>query len=107
MPTVEPGWTPLLARRTTRSSRRRTAASPGRSATRWPPSWAPTRSISSVDAANIGVTRHYATRQDLLAEVGEARIWAGLHYRFSTETGLRLAQRVVNLNLSRNFRPVD
>jgi hypothetical protein len=59
-----------------------------------------------IDAANIGVTRHYATRQDLLAEVGEARIWGGLHYRFSVDAGLRLAHRVVNLNLSRNFRPI-
>jgi len=57
-----------------------------------------------IDAANIGVTRHYATRDDLLAEVGTARIWGGLHYRFSVEAGLRIARQVVHRNLNRNFR---
>jgi hypothetical protein len=33
-----------------------------------------------------------------------ARIWGGLHYRFSVEAGLRLAERVVAHNLARNFR---
>ena len=107
VPTVEPGWTPLLPTPNhpefpsahgcvTGSLGFTLAAVMG------------TDAIGlDVDALNIGVSRHYATRQDLLAEVGEARIWAGLHYRFSTETGLRLAQRVVNFNLSRNFRPAN
>jgi hypothetical protein len=29
---------------------------------------------------------------------------AGLHYRFSTEAGLRIAERVVTQNLRHNFR---
>ena len=63
-----------------------------------------TRQIDlTMDAVNIGVTRHFATLDDLLHEVGEARILGGLHYRFSTETGLRLAERVVTQNLRRNF----
>ena len=57
-----------------------------------------------IDALNVAVTRHYATVDDLLGELGEARIWGGLHYRFSTEAGLRIAERVVNQNLRHNFR---
>ncbi|MET0326833.1 MAG: hypothetical protein ABW219_16560 [Ilumatobacteraceae bacterium] len=58
-----------------------------------------------VAATNGGVPRHYTWRDDLLAEVGEARIWGGLHYRTSVEVGLRIGQRVVAYNLHRNFRP--
>ena len=64
-----------------------------------------TRQIDlDIDALNIGVTRHYATLDELLEELGNARIWGGLHYRFSTEAGLRIADRVVNQNLRHNFR---
>ena len=57
-----------------------------------------------IDALNTGETRHYATLDELLEELGNARIWGGLHYRFSTDAGLRISDRVVNLNLRHNFR---
>jgi len=57
-----------------------------------------------IDALNIGVSRHYDTLDQLLVELGDARVWGGLHYRFSTEAGLRIAEQVVRQNLRHNFR---
>jgi hypothetical protein len=58
-----------------------------------------------IDAVTTGTTRHYATVAELVDEVGNARIWGGLHYRSSIDAGNRIAERVVRHNLDRNFRP--
>jgi hypothetical protein len=47
-----------------------------------------------LDSTITGTTHHYATLGDLLAEVGDARIWGGLHWRFSTDAGVRLGGKV-------------
>ncbi|HEY6961301.1 MAG TPA: vanadium-dependent haloperoxidase, partial [Gaiellaceae bacterium] len=39
---------------------------------------------------SFNVTRHFATADDLRAEVENARVWAGLHFRFSVEAGAAL-----------------
>ena len=36
----------------------------------------------------LTTTRHYATSEDLKKEIVNARVWAGLHYRFSGEAGV-------------------
>ena len=106
VPVVEPGWTPLLATPNHPEFPSAHSCLTGSLA------YSLSRIMGTevidldMDAANIGVTRHYETRDDLLTEVGNARIWGGLHHRFSVEAGLHLAHRVVNLNLSRNFQPV-
>lgn len=58
-----------------------------------------------IDATTTGTTRRYATVDDLITEVGNARIWGGLHYRSSIEAGMRIAERVVRHNLTHNFKP--
>lgn len=40
-------------------------------------------------------TRHYTTAQDLRIEVGNARIWGGLHYRSSNALAEALGQQFV------------
>ena len=52
-------------------------------------------------AGNLNATRTFATAQDLRTEIGNARIWAGLHYRFSTDAGLELGQKVAAFDLRR------
>ena len=91
------------ARRTTPSTRPPTVASPALSFR--PHGGHGHDEDLDVHAAILGVTRHYAWRDELLTEVGEARIWGGLHYRTSVEVGLRIGERVVAYNLQRNFRP--
>jgi hypothetical protein len=53
---------------------------------------------------NFSVTRHFATADALRAEVENARIWAGLHYRFSVEAGATLGQAVADYDLDHAFR---
>jgi hypothetical protein len=44
-------------------------------------------------------TRHYATVDDLIEEVQNARVWGGIHYRTSTATGAQLGDRVARWDL--------
>ena len=50
-----------------------------------------------------GTTRHYATFSAAIAELNEARIWAGVHYRGATVQGDRLAAAVTRDVLAREF----
>jgi hypothetical protein len=50
---------------------------------------------------NFTVTRHFATADDLRAEVNDARIWGGVHYRFSVQAGSALGREVADYALSR------
>jgi membrane-associated phospholipid phosphatase len=50
---------------------------------------------------SLTVTRHFATADDLRAEADNARIWAGLHYRFSVEAGSLLGREVADYDLAR------
>ena len=52
---------------------------------------------------SLTVTRHFATADDLRTEVGNARVWAGLHYRFSVQAGSALGREVADFDLSRGF----
>jgi hypothetical protein len=53
---------------------------------------------------SLTVTRHIATADDLRAEVDDARIWAGLHYRFSVQAGSALGRQVADYDLSHGFQ---
>jgi hypothetical protein len=48
--------------------------------------------------------RHFATPEDLQEEVGNARIWGGIHYRFSVMDGWGIARRVVDQVLDHHFK---
>jgi hypothetical protein len=50
--------------------------------------------------------RHYATGDDLRRDVANARVWGGLHFRFSTEAGGQLGTRVADWTFAHEFRPV-
>ena len=54
-----------------------------------------------------GTTRHYATAQDLRTEVGNARIWGGLHYRSSNVLAESLGQQFVLDALAANYFAAD
>jgi len=107
VPTVEAGWTPLLATPNHPEYPSAHSCLTGSTAHALTRIMGTEQIEYDIDAANVGTTRHYATRDELLAEVGEARIWGGLHYRFSVKAGLRIAERVVAFNLQRNFELVD
>jgi hypothetical protein len=43
--------------------------------------------------AALAAVRHFETAEELLEEIVNARVWAGLHYRGSTEAGVKLGQK--------------
>src|SRR5437762_1612601 len=45
-------------------------------------------------AANLNAVHHFATADDLRTEIINARLWGGLHYRFSSKVGVKLGQEV-------------
>jgi hypothetical protein len=51
----------------------------------------------------LSETRHFATANDLRTEVGLARIWGGLHYRFSVQAGETLGRQVADYDLNHGF----
>jgi vanadium-dependent haloperoxidase-like protein len=61
--------------------------------------------VHGFDAAgapgNFAATRAFATASDLRNEIVNARLWAGVHYRFSSEAGVQLGQKVARYDLRR------
>jgi hypothetical protein len=47
-----------------------------------------------------GVTRKWTRLQDYSDEVSSARIYAGFHYRFSTEAGKDMGKNIVDLTVA-------
>jgi hypothetical protein len=56
-------------------------------------------------AGNLNAVRHFDTPNDLRREIINARLWAGLHYRFSSVAGVALGRQVANYDLSHAFQP--
>jgi hypothetical protein len=56
---------------------------------------------------NLNAVRHYDMPNDLRHEIIDARLWAGLHYRFSGAAGIVLGRNVAHFDLRHAFRPVD
>jgi VCPO second helical-bundle domain len=58
-------------------------------------------------AGNLNAERHFDTPNDLRHEIVGARLWAGLHYHFSSVAGVVLGRKVAKYDLRHAFRPVD
>jgi hypothetical protein len=54
-----------------------------------------------------GVTRKWSRLQDYSNEVANARIWAGFHYRFSTEVGKDMGRRIGALAVATQLRGME
>ena len=67
--------------------------------------------IHGLDAAgppgNLNAVRHFDMSNDLRAEIIEARLWAGLHYHFSSVAGNVLGRKVAKFDLRHAFQPSD
>jgi len=60
--------------------------------------------ISLTSPTAPGVTRTWKKLQDYSDEVANARIWAGFHYRFSTEVGKDMGRKIGELALATQLR---
>jgi len=54
---------------------------------------------------NLDAVRTFATADDLRTEIVNARVWAGVHYRFSGEAGVALGRSVAQYDLAHAFGP--
>jgi hypothetical protein len=48
--------------------------------------------------------RHFDTPSELEYDVGNARIWGGIHFRSAVEDGVQIAKRTANYVLAHNFQ---
>ena len=51
--------------------------------------------------------RHYPRPKDLELDVGNARIWGGIHFRSAVDTGVRISEKVAHQVLSHHFERTD
>lgn len=57
-------------------------------------------------AGNLDAVHHFARANDLRAEIINARLWGGLHYRTSSEIGVDLGRSVAKYDLRHAFYPL-
>jgi len=57
-------------------------------------------------AGNLNAVEHFNTADDLRAEIVNARVWGGLHYRFSVVAGVLLGHQVAGYDLKHAFQPI-
>ena len=51
-------------------------------------------------------TRHYQSVNQIINEIGNARIWGGMHFRFSVNEGVRVGQHVASWAFQHYFQRV-
>ena len=56
---------------------------------------------------NLNAVRNFKTPAELRNEIIDARLWAGLHYRFSSVAGVVLGRKVARFDLQHAFRRVE
>jgi hypothetical protein len=56
-------------------------------------------------AGNLDATRHFDTAAQLRTEIVNARVWGGVHYRFSGVAGVNLGREVAQYDLANAFGP--
>jgi hypothetical protein len=61
--------------------------------------------ISVTSSTAPGVTRRWSRLSDYADEVANARVWAGFHYRFSTEAGKDMGRKIGELTVATQLRP--
>jgi hypothetical protein len=63
--------------------------------------------VSITSPTAPGVVRKWTRLQDYSDEVSLARIYAGFHYRFSTEVGKDMGRRIGQLTLATKLRGAE
>jgi hypothetical protein len=52
-----------------------------------------------------GATRRWTSVEDFVREVSDSRIYAGIHYRYSTDAGIALGKNIGELTVRRVLQP--
>jgi len=64
-----------------------------------------TPELSTTSPTAKGATRRWARTEDFIREVADARVWEGVHYRFSAETGVEMGRQVGRLVAAKMLAP--
>ncbi len=59
-----------------------------------------------VSPALPGVTRRWDKVSDLVQEVSDARVWSGVHYRFSAEAGQKMGKEIGRYAVTNYLQPL-
>ena len=59
----------------------------------------------TMPAGNLNAVRHFKMPSDLRNKIIDARLWAGLHFRFSSVAGAELGRKVAMYDLRHAFQP--
>jgi hypothetical protein len=59
--------------------------------------------LTLISTSAPGVTRHYDSAAALNQDVVDARVWLGIHFRFSDTLGLEMGQQVASYGLASHF----
>jgi hypothetical protein len=59
--------------------------------------------LTTISPTAKGATRRWNSVEDFTREVGNARIYEGIHYRTSTETGAAMGKQVGELAVIRHL----
>jgi hypothetical protein len=54
-------------------------------------------------AGNLDATQTFASAADLRTQIVNARLWGGVHYRFSSEAGVTMGQKIARYDLQHAF----
>ena len=61
--------------------------------------------MSMTSPALPAVTRRFATLKAYSDEVANARVWGGIHYRFSTVVGQDMGGKIAELTVKTKLQP--
>lgn len=63
--------------------------------------------IFDFDSTVTGSTHHFASTDDMVTEIIDARVWGGMHFRTSVDHGATLGKQVANWVATNYFLPVN
>jgi hypothetical protein len=104
----DPAWTPLIATPTHPEYPAAHGCNVGAQAEVYAAVLGTNRIEVDLTSATPGLmkpVRHYAHATDLVHEINDARVWGGVHYRGSVETGVVVGRKVAHWVLKRHFQP--
>jgi hypothetical protein len=62
--------------------------------------------FSAISTTAPGITHRWSNAQALVKEVSQARIWAGFHYRFSTQVGADMGYKIGGYVIEKFMQPL-
>ncbi len=67
----------------------------------------PMSTLTTTSAAVDGASRSWKTTDDFIQEVALARIYDGVHYRFSADAGSAMGRKIGELAAAKHLRPAQ